>query len=113
MHYAKWKHVERELHESKKNGISTFINKDYYALQKFENGDFIKEIPITKSEYENCTDLVALYNSKLQSKIEVIKALDVLPEETEEEKSKREYFETLTSLMQDHPLMMHVYLRLY
>lgn len=43
----------------------------------------------------------------------MIKALDVLPEETEEEKSKREYFETLTSLMQDHPLMMHVYLRLY
>ena len=71
--------MERELHERKKNGISIFINKDYYALQKFENGDFIKEIPITKSEYENCTDLVALYNSKLQSKIEVIKALDVLP----------------------------------
>ena len=113
MHYANGSMWKRNYTKGKKNGISIFINKDYYALQKFENGDFIKEIPITKSEYENCTDLVALYNSKLQSKIEVIKALDVLPEETEEEKSKREYFETLTSLMQDHPLMMHVYLRLY
>ena len=113
MHYANGSMWKGNYTKGKKNGISIFINKDYYALQKFENGDFIKEIPITKSEYENCTDLVALYNSKLQSKIEVIKALDVLPEETEEEKSKREYFETLTSLMQDHPLMMHVYLRLY
>lgn len=107
--------------KNKKHGVGIFYSGDkkYSSIQKYENDVFVREIPITEEELNELKDnpdfFKALNNyfNLVVEKEKVVKSLVNLPEESEESRKKRVYYETLEKFKEEEPFMMQIYLRLH